>query len=240
MVGEIVACETHYLAGQLWHRGRKPDWSEMEYQCRNWLYFDWLSGDFNTEQHVHSLDKIAWVLGDRYPIRATAMGGRSQRTGAEYGNVYDHFSTVYEYEGGLNVYSSCRQMNDTTSGVWDNVMGTKGTATLNGNAHHPEQRIVDRSGKVIWRYAGRNTDMYQVEHDEFFASIRAGKPINNGSYMTRSTFMAILARESAYTGRTLSWDELWNGNLDHTPPAYAWGQAPQRPIAVPGVYKLPK
>ncbi len=35
--------------------------------------------------------------------------------------------------------------------------------------------------------------MYQIEHDELFASIRAGKPINNGDYMCKSTMLAISA-----------------------------------------------
>ena len=240
-IGQIVIAETNYLTGQLWHRGRKPDWSEMEYQVRNWLYFDWLSGDFITEQHVHSLDKIAWVLGDRYPVRVTSLGGRQQRVEPQYGNVYDHFSTVFEYADGARVYSHCRQMNGTTNNVSDKVFGTKGTAALLG-FQEPDDHIADRSGKITWRHkeprGAKPDNMYQNEHDALFAGIRSGEPINNGDYMCKSTMMAVIARLSAYSGQVLEWDAVWNSPLSLGPAEYAWGDAPQRPIAVPGQYKL--
>ena len=95
-IGDITALERTYNTGGLWHRGRKPEWSEMEYQMRNWLYFTWLSGDHNAEQHIHSLDKLAWAMQDEYPVKCTASGGRIVRTDEQWGNVYDHFNTVYE------------------------------------------------------------------------------------------------------------------------------------------------
>ena len=42
--------------------------------------------------------------------------------------------------------------------------------------------------------------MYQVEHDEMFAALRAGKPINNGEQAANSTLLAIMGRVAAYTG----------------------------------------
>ena len=75
-IGDIVAIQENYLTGTLWHRDRKPEWSEMEYQLRNWLYYTWLSGDHNVEQHIHSLDKALWLMGDKPPVAATGMGGR--------------------------------------------------------------------------------------------------------------------------------------------------------------------
>jgi predicted dehydrogenase len=241
-IGDIVTAETFYLAGPLWHRGRKPQWSEMEYQCRNWLYFDWLSGDFITEQHIHSLDKIAWVMGDTPPVRVTSLGGRQQRTDSQYGNVYDHFSTVYEYAHGVKAYSHCRQMGGVTNNVSDKIFGTQGTATLLG-FNEPADHIADRSGSITWRYqhprGAKPDNMYQNEHDELFAAIRSGIAINNGDYMCKSSMMAIIARLSAYSGQMLEWDKVWNSPLDLSPARYEWGEAPQRPIAVPGQYALP-
>ena len=69
-------------------------------RCANWYNFTWLSGDFNVEQHVHFLDVCAWVMKDEYPVKAVGMGGRQVLTGAEYGQIYDHFSVVYEYADG--------------------------------------------------------------------------------------------------------------------------------------------
>ncbi|CAN0358371.1 unnamed protein product, partial [Ectocarpus sp. 4 AP-2014] len=83
-IGDIVAVESNYNSSTLWHRGDKPDWSRMEYQIRNWLYYTWLSGDIIAEQAIHSLDKTAWLMGDASPIKAMGMGGRQQRTDSKY------------------------------------------------------------------------------------------------------------------------------------------------------------
>ena len=48
----------------------------------------------------------------------------------------------------------------------------------------------------------------QNEHDVLFS--RAGERIDNAEYMCKSTMMAIMARMSAYTGKTVSWDQAWN------------------------------
>ncbi len=236
-IGELVSADTYFLTSALWHRGNKPQWSPMEYQNRNWYYYTWLGGDFNVEQHVHSLDKIAWALGDKYPVRATSLGGRQQRTGAKYGHIYDHFSTVYEYDNGFKLYSHCRQMAEANYNVSDHIMGTKGTA------HIQDHKISDRTGKSVWSYehpkSAKADDMYQNELDAMLAAIRSGQHINNGDYMCKSTGMAILARESAYTGRTLTWDQVWNSPLSLAPAKYEWGPAPETVVAIPGQYKLP-
>ncbi|MDH3585344.1 MAG: Gfo/Idh/MocA family oxidoreductase, partial [Phycisphaerae bacterium] len=127
-IGEIKAMETFYQVGGLWNKGRKDGWSDMEWQIRNWLYFTWLSGDHITEQHIHSLDKIAWAMGDEYPVKATSSGGRTVRTDPIYGNIYDHFNTEYEWASGVRCFSSCRQWNGAASNVSDFVYGTKGVA----------------------------------------------------------------------------------------------------------------
>ena len=102
-IGDIKMIQETYLTGTLWHRGdgtEDPDtgkvvrkWSQMEYQLRNWLYFNWLSGDHIAEQHIHSLDKALWLNDDKPPTSCYGSGGRLVRTNKKYGNVYDHFST---------------------------------------------------------------------------------------------------------------------------------------------------
>lgn len=228
-VGEIVAMQTTYNTGGLWHRGRKPEWSDMEYQMRNWLYFDWLSGDHINEQHIHSLDKIAWAMGDEYPVKATSSGGRIVRTDKKYGNIYDHFNTVYEWANGVKAFSSCRQWDKASTNVSDYLFGTKGTANI-------QTGVVKKHRGGVWNYESEEPDdMYQNEHNAFFAAIRSGETINNGEYMCKSTMMAIIARMAAYTGETITWDEAWNSKLDLSPPQYAWGDLEVRPTPRPGV-----
>ncbi|MEN1678417.1 MAG: Gfo/Idh/MocA family oxidoreductase [Planctomycetota bacterium] len=227
-IGDIVAIESNYNAGTLWHRGDKPGWSRMEYQMRNWLYYTWLSGDIIAEQAIHSLDKTAWLLGDQSPTKAMAMGGRQQRTDPKYGNVWDHFAVFFEYPTGQGVYFTCRQQDGCTTRVDETVRGTKGRAEI--LAH----RIKGEDGKT-WRYSGPKPSMYLNEHIEFFKSIRAGEPINDGHYMVNSTRLAHFGRMAAYTGKTLKWQDAIVDPTKLGPAEYAWGDVPEPPVAIPGV-----
>lgn len=227
-VGDLLTLQTTYNTGGLWHKGRKPEWSEMEYQIRNWLYFDWLSGDHINEQHIHSLDKIGWVMNNVYPAKCTSSGGRVQRTDPKYGNIYDHFNTVFEWENGVRCFSSCRQWESTSTDVSDWIVGTKGKAELQSH----EIKGYDGSA---WKHEPHgDDDMYRNEHVALFKSIRSGEPINNGEYMSHSTLMAIMARMSAYTGKAITWDQALNSKLDLFPKKMEWGDNPINPIAVPG------
>src|SRR4051794_5916263 len=151
----------------------------MTYQMRNWYNFTWLSGDFNVEQHVHMLDVCAWVMKDEYPVRAIGLGGKQVRTAPEDGQIYDHFSVVYEYAGGAKLFANCRQQKGCKNDISADVMGTKGVSHLS-----ERRKGLWIKGPSDWAYAGKTNNMYQTEHDELFASIRAGKPINNGDYMS--------------------------------------------------------
>jgi predicted dehydrogenase len=232
-VGDIVAMQCNYNTGYLWVRRRQPSWSDMEWQMRNWLYFTWLSGDFNVEQHVHSLDKMAWAMRDQYPVKAVGLGGRQVRTGPEYGNIFDHMATVYEYASGIKAFSYCRQQADCASETKDYIFGTTGRCDVMGHTI---------TGKNPWRFRqarSRRRDMYQNEHNELFAAIRSGNPINNGDYMAKSTLMAIMGRMACYTGQEITWEQALNSHEDLTPPRYAWDVSlPVPPVAKPGVTRF--
>ncbi|TWT75580.1 Glycosyl hydrolase [Posidoniimonas polymericola] len=225
-IGDIVAVESSYNGGTLWHRGDKPEWSRMEYQMRNWLYYTWLSGDIIGEQAIHSLDKTAWLLGDASPVKAMGMGGRQQRVQSKYGNVYDHFSVFYEYPTGQSVYFTCRQQDGCTMHVDELVHGTKGKARV--LAH-------EITGENQWKYDGPKPSMYRVEHEELFRSLREGKPIDNSDYMINSTMIGIMGRMAAYTGKTLSWEQAVSSTQRLGPAEYAWSDVPEPAPAVPGV-----
>lgn len=237
--GDIVALQCTYNSGGVWdpRRTREQCTSEMEYQVRNWYYYTWLSGDFNVEQHIHSLDKMAWAMKDETPIKVSGSGGRQVRTDPKYGNIYDHFNVIYEYANGVKAFSSCRHWRKSANEVSDRIFCTKGTVEINS----AKTKIVDLKGNTIWKYEpkpGEETNMYQVEHNELFKAIRDNKPINNGKYMSLSTMMAISGRMAAYTGEKLSWDKCMNSKLDLTPENYAFGEAPEIEIAVPGKTKF--
>lgn len=228
-IGDITAMQCSYNTRGLWKHPRQADWSDMEYQLRNWLYYTWLSGDFNTEQHVHSLDKMAWAMQDEYPISCSGTGGRQTRTEDIYGHIYDHFAIVYEYKNGIKGFSRCRQQDGCAVDVSDHIFGTK--ARCDVFAHE----VLDYKGSSLWKQRRiRGDNMYQNEHDEFFASIRKNAPINNGNYMAKSTMMAIMGRMAAYTGQEVTWEQAMNSKEVLGPDKYEWGSLPTPQVAMPG------
>jgi predicted dehydrogenase len=200
----------------------------MEYQIRNWLYHTWLSGDHILEQAVHSLDKTGWLLGDIQPTQAMALGGRQQRTDAKFGNIYDHFAVFYEYPTGQHVYFTCRQQDNCSMRVDERVLGTEGSAEVLA------KKVYGRDGKRKWGYRGASPSMYLVEHQELFASIRGGSPINNTHYMCYSTLLGLLGRMAAYTGATVTWDQLMASQERLGPKEYAWTDVEEQTVAIPG------
>jgi predicted dehydrogenase len=226
-IGDIVALQANDLRSGIWERKREENWTDMVFQMRNWYHFTWLSGDFNVEQHVHYLDVCAWLMKNEYPTQVVGMGGRQVRSAQ--GHIYDHFAVVYEYARGQKLYSVCRQQPRCKNDMSCQAMGTRGTAQVS------ESQLSITTGGNKWQFRGKHKSMYQIEHDELFASIRASRPINNGEYMTRSTLMAIMARMSAYTGQLITWDMALKSVEDLSPPRYDWNVAlPMPPVAMPG------
>jgi len=231
-IGDLVTVHSTYHTGTLGRRPRQPEWSDMEFQLRNWWHFTWLSGDHLVEQAVHSVDRLAWATNDKLPARCVALGGRAARSGPEHGNVFDHFTVIYEYDDGTRCFHTTRQIDGCPSDNTDYIHGTKGSVLV--DSWKPAHVASDLAGKVVWSYDGPRRDMYQVEHDELFASIRAGQPINNGEWMARSTMMAIMGRMAAYTGQTITWEQAMGSQEDLSPKQYELGELPVAPVAIPG------
>lgn len=231
-IGPVVAVYTTYNA-QSWvePRKRQEGWSDMEFQMRNWHYFTWLSGDHIVEQACHSIDKIAWAMNGRMPTQCTAVGGRQSRPDVpETGHVYDHFAVSYDYADGTRAFHMCRHFPGTPFDNSDYIMGADGICRVNGWA-----RLHEITGKNSWKCESPGNNMYQQEHDELFAAIREGRPINDGILMAHSTLMSIMGRMAAYTGQTITWDQALNSAEDLSPPAYEWGDLPVAPVPRPGV-----
>jgi predicted dehydrogenase len=226
-IGEIVSGNFYWNQGSLWMHPRKPEWSDMEWQLRNWLYFTWLSGDHIVEQHVHQIDVMNWVMGGP-PKAAYAMGGRQVRTDPAYGHVFDHFYVEFEYENGARISSMCRQQDGTDARVSEHVVGTKGTSNC-------ATTITPTDGKR-WRF-DRPKDAvgpYQQEHVDLIKSIEDGKPLNEGKQIAESTLSAIMGRMSAYTGKTVTWEQAMNSKEELMPGRLEMGSIPVAPVAVPG------
>jgi predicted dehydrogenase len=223
-IGELVGGQCYWNQGELWVRKKEPGMTDMEWQCRNWLYFTWLSGDHIVEQHVHNIDVINWAFR-ALPEKVMAMGGRQVRTAPEFGNIFDHFAVEFEYPKGVRVLSMCRQIAGCADRIEEKLVGTKGSAFGYGEIQ----------GENPWKWDGDETNPYVQEQADLIASIRSGKPLNEGKRIAESTMCAIIGRMSAYTGRAISWDWAMNSSqLNLSPPSYDFGDLPVAPVAVPG------
>jgi len=213
---------------------RKPGCTDVEWQIRNWYNFTWLSGDGLVEQAVHSVDKVAWAMKDNPPAKAVAVGGRQLPN--HEGNIFDHFEINYEWSDGTRAFMGCRQIPGCWNQNADYIIGSKGTAQIGVK---PNRAAVEIVGETPWRYGGPGNNMYQTEHAELYASIRAGKPINDGIWMSTSTLMAIMGRMAAYTGQEITWDMALKSQERLVPDPLDWNMKLDLPkMAMPGLTKF--
>jgi len=227
-IGDVRALRVFWNQGGLWTRPRQPEWTDMEWQLRNWLYFTWLSGDHIVEQHVHNIDVGRWALGDRVPVRVFGVGGRQARTGPEYGHIFDHFGLDFEFDNGVHMLSMCRQQPGTPGLVAEFTVGSTGECTTQ------DGRRYEITGPSPWKWDGQFTNPYQQEHTNLINSIRAGSPINELRQVADSTLAAIAGREAAYTGRVVVLEELLAAPVNLLPAKLEFGPIEVPPVAIPG------
>ena len=231
-IGDIIAMRVYWNSGGVWEprRTREQCKSEMEYQMRNWYYYNWLCGDHICEQHIHNLDVGNW-LKDGYPVQCRGMGGREVRTDKRYGEIFDHFAVQYEYADGTNMFSECRHIRNVWNSVSEHAHGSQGSANISGSS------II--SGNEKWRYKGKRNNPYQTEHDDMFAAIRAGQPYNEGERGAYSTLTAIMGRMATYSGKPVTWDKALNSQVSIMPEEYSWTATLKNMPNDDGEYQIP-
>lgn len=233
-IGDVRAIYASFYRGDLGHKypGPRPEGtSDLEWHLRDWYGHLWLSGDVTILlSGGHSVDKMSWWLGDEMPVKAVAIGSQMFPTG---GNTFDNCFVAYQYASGIYGFLGCRSQEGCFTENADRIIGSKGICTIAGS----KGPII--TGENPWRYTGPINNMYQAEHDELFASIRSGKPINDGARMARTTLMAIMGRMAAYTGQEITWDRAMNSQDKIAPDKMDWDSPiPKRPPAVPGVAQI--
>jgi len=237
-IGDVVAIQEHWLRAPYGLGPRKPEYSELQWQCSVQYRFRWLSGDDVPQTLVHNLDRASWVMKNQVPVKCHGLGGRSTMIEAQYGDVFDHHSVVYEFENGVPIYAFCR----TTANCYGNnsslILGTKGKASL------MNCRIW---GETNWRWEGE-CNPYQIEHDVLFEAIRSDKPVNNGAYMARSTMIGVMGQISCYTGKEVTWEQVSQSDFYYPPkpeecrddmePPTKPGPDGTYPVPTPGITKM--
>lgn len=230
-VRAVYATFYRFSFDKYYGKERQAGWSDLEWQIRDWPDFLWLGGDLCIGlSGGHSADKIAWWLGDEMPIKAVGVGGR------EYpgeGNTFDHCQVAYEYADGKRAFLGVRCQNGCHEENADYIIGADGVCTM-GRGPVP---VI--TGKHQWKYDGPMPRMHQVEHEDFIASIRAGKPINDGPRMGRTTLMTLMGRMAAYTGQEITWDQAYNSQESLVPDEIDWNTKIElTPQPKPGVTKF--
>ena len=234
-IGKIISGQVYWNSAGVWTRERKPEQSELEYQMRNWYYFNWLCGDHILEQHIHNIDVANWFLSE-YPVSAQGMGGREVRKGSNHGEIFDHHFVEFTYPSGAVIASQCRHQPETMSRVSECFQGTKGTISTEGN----NVLLMDYGGKKLFEHRGKDDpNPYAVEHVKLFESIRNGGVLADGENGAKSTMSAILGRMATYSGKVVKWDEAIQSQLDLAADDLTWDSpAPVQPLA-DGLYKIP-
>ena len=231
-LGDVLLYRCYWNSGGVWVRPRQAEQTEMEYQMRNWYYFNWLCGDHIVEQHIHNLDVCNWINGGP-PVQAQGQGGRLIRDGKDHGEIFDHHMVEYTYADGSKMLSQCRHQPSTWSSVSEHAHGSKGTANVSSG----RMEFTDGSD---WRYRGESPNPYQVEHDVLFNAIRTDTEHNEMDYGASSTMTAILGRLATYSGRPVSYEEALNSEIELKPEAYAWDAAPPTVPNADGMYPIPQ
>ncbi len=233
-IGHVRHVHATYLTGPVKPMppaaSRPAGMSDTEWQIRNWYNFVWLSGDGLIEQACHSVDKILWAVNDKPPLRCIATGGRVLPNNE--GNIYDHIDVFYEWEHGTRATMAQRQIPCQANENSDYISGSKGQGVITGGT-------VEIRTDTVWRYSGPNKNMYQVEHDEMFAGIRSGVPVNDCEHMARSTMVGLMGRMAAYTGEEITWEQMLKSQENLFPQSLKWdGALAIEPMAVPGRNKF--
>ncbi len=239
-IGDVVAFRVYWNGGGVWdpRKTREQVSSEMEYQLRNWYYYNWLCGDHICEQHIHNLDVGNWIKG-AYPVRAEGMGGREVRTDKKYGEIYDHHAVEYTFEDGTKMFSQSRHIPNCWNSVSEWAHGTKGHANLSGAAYE----LYNNGEK--YRYRDKNNDPYQAEHDHLFHAVRNNLEFNEAENGAYSTATSILGRLATYSGKSVNLADMLASNVSIMPTEFSMTATPpvvpdkdgNYPVAVPGVFK---
>ncbi|MCP3691935.1 MAG: Gfo/Idh/MocA family oxidoreductase [Planctomycetaceae bacterium] len=233
-IGDINLMRAYWNGGGVWVRPRQESQSELEYQMRNWYYFNWLCGDHIDEQHIHNLDVINW-LKDGFPVSAQGQGGREVRDGKDHGQIYDHHFVEYTYGDGSKLFSQCRHIRNCWNSVSEHAHGSKGYADIGGG------KIYNAKGDMTWRTKGKRGG-HQEEHHDLFRELRAGRIPNEAEYGAKSTMTSILGRMATYSGKMVKWDDAINSPhslADVDSMKNYEGEAPVKPDA-DGNYPIPK
>jgi myo-inositol 2-dehydrogenase / D-chiro-inositol 1-dehydrogenase len=220
-LGTIACGEAHYFGGYI----SRPDWpnaSAPEKRLRNWIYDRTLSGDIIVEQNIHVIDICNWILQAK-PLKVAATGGRLARP--TDGDVYGNYNVIFYYPGGIDVTFSSAQFTKGWSDMTERFFGTKGVSQSpytgplgiwGDEAWQPDYQVAaaaDPTAKPISNLQFADPAKKQA----FVQSITSGDFHNQAAQGVETAITCMMAREAAYTGREITWDEMMKSSEVYDP-----------------------
>jgi myo-inositol 2-dehydrogenase / D-chiro-inositol 1-dehydrogenase len=207
-LGDILFGEALYHAESPWEEYYEPlaaDPGNAELRLKAWGLDRALSGDMITEQDIHALDVMSWIMGPP-PVYALGCGGLKARP--KVGTCWDHFVVYYQYADKVGIQFSGRQFkgHGTAEGIRNRMFGSKGVLET------------EYGGAVLLRgegyYNGGKTP--EIYESGAVANIAAfHKAIVEGDFRNptvepsvQSNLITILGRKSAYENRIVTWAEI--------------------------------
>ncbi|MBW6535409.1 MAG: Gfo/Idh/MocA family oxidoreductase [Mariniphaga sp.] len=233
-IGDLISANCYYNRGGAGYFTRQEGWSDMEAMIRNRANWIWLTGDNVVNLLVHNLDVLNWFF-EKHPVKASGFGARIHRP---TGDMYDFFSVDFVFDDEKRYQGMCREMDGCTNNVSDIIFGTGGYTNC-------QNKIFDYNDNIIWEYEyplgedGRPTNRtaispYDQEMINFVTAVRSNKPVNEVEELANSTITGIMGRESAYSGKDVTWEETMNSDLRLGPEEYNWGS-----VDIPTLSPLP-
>jgi myo-inositol 2-dehydrogenase / D-chiro-inositol 1-dehydrogenase len=200
-IGVPVVGHVFYHTGRLPKKDRPGD-SPAQARMRNWVFDKALSGDIIVEQNVHALDEGNWLLNG-HPLQAHGTGGRKVRV--DVGDCWDHFVVQYLYPDDVKADFSSTQCIKGYNDICARIYGSEGTAEAHYNG------LAAITGPKAWKGPEKDSTGKQGPVDNvkaFVENLRSGKTQNNAAEAAQSTLTAVLGRMAAYTGKTVTWDQM--------------------------------
>jgi predicted dehydrogenase len=238
-IGRITSANVYWNGSKAKFLNRRPEWTDMEYMIRDFFSWKWLSGDHVIDTLVHNVDIFTW-FSHLKPVRVIGMGSRLRRT---TGDVYDNFSADMEFEGGVHVHGMQRQIDGCDNRNAEIIQGTKGS----WNNLNRIFKILDLDGNVVWQYDEKAAkeqfkqhNPYVLEHVDLINHIRSGKVVNQAEMTAISSMACTMARESAYTGKAYTWDEMTQSDLNFMPAELHLGNVDMSKYTIPLPGTAPK
>ena len=172
-----------------------------EEQMRNWLFYRERSGDIIVEQNCHNLDVVNWFMG-AHPVRAFGYGGRQVRN--DIGNILDNLAATFHFENGVVFSYSANQFSTGGfSDISETFICERGAVTTSRRGYK-----VYRSKDAPPEEVVTKGDITQDAVNDFVEGARTGKLENAAFSAAESTLTAIMARESIYNTKEMTWQQL--------------------------------